>query len=306
MDGKCGMHERSAFGDAGVASAVMSDVASLSKAERTRLRTLEAIVDRGVQTFVQVGQALKEIRDSRLYRRTHKRFEDYCDDRWGLGKRYANQLIEASVVVANIAARQPENGSHGSQNPTSPLAATVAEANEHVAPTSIPLPTTERQARELAKLPAEEQADVWEEVVATEARPTAAAIKGVVERRKSAKAEAKPEATANPPRDKVYRADADLPESYIDEDGNAVPESLWPVWQDMPQFMRIADGIRSSGVMELSKELRELGVKHNSQVAQDAAAEILELHGRMVKLSLDCKPAIVTGSDWITKGEAPF
>jgi hypothetical protein len=40
----------------------------LLPAERGRLAELEQVVERGLQTFVEVGLALTEIRDSRLYR----------------------------------------------------------------------------------------------------------------------------------------------------------------------------------------------------------------------------------------------
>lgn len=37
-------------------------------ARQTRLEELEATIERGLTTFVEVGLALLEIRDSRLYR----------------------------------------------------------------------------------------------------------------------------------------------------------------------------------------------------------------------------------------------
>ena len=40
----------------------------LSPAERNRLRELEELIQRGLETFLEVGQALEEIRTSRLYR----------------------------------------------------------------------------------------------------------------------------------------------------------------------------------------------------------------------------------------------
>ena len=43
----------------------------LSVPERSRLAELEAVVEAGLQTFVDVGLALSEIRDGRLYRKTH-------------------------------------------------------------------------------------------------------------------------------------------------------------------------------------------------------------------------------------------
>jgi hypothetical protein len=66
----------------------------------SRLAELETVIEHGRATFSEVGHALMEIRDSRLYRVTHKTFEDYCRERWDMGRAYANRLIAASVQVA--------------------------------------------------------------------------------------------------------------------------------------------------------------------------------------------------------------
>ncbi len=70
----------------------------LSTPERSRLAELESLVERGLRTFVEVGKALMEIRESRLYRETHGTFETYCRERWGFSKRRGNQLIQAAEV----------------------------------------------------------------------------------------------------------------------------------------------------------------------------------------------------------------
>jgi len=71
---------------------------ALVPAERSRLSELEAVVESGLQTFVEVGQALSEIRDSRLYRETHATFEDYCRERWQFTGRRGRQLIAAAEI----------------------------------------------------------------------------------------------------------------------------------------------------------------------------------------------------------------
>ena len=65
-----------------------------------RLAELEAVIERGLATFVEVGAALSEIRETRAYRTTHATFEDYVHERWRMGRRHANRLIEASEVAA--------------------------------------------------------------------------------------------------------------------------------------------------------------------------------------------------------------
>lgn len=62
----------------------------------------EAVIERGLGTFVEVGNALIAIRDGRLYRLTHDTFEDYCLRRWGLKRQRAYQLITASEVAASV------------------------------------------------------------------------------------------------------------------------------------------------------------------------------------------------------------
>lgn len=103
------------------------------------LERLEAVIERGLTTFTEVGAALLAIRDARLYRqRGYERFEDYCQERWGFSRIRAHQLIEASEVVAGVLTTVN----------TTP-------------------PTSERQARELARLPdTETQAAIWSDVQA--------------------------------------------------------------------------------------------------------------------------------------------
>ncbi len=72
---------------------------NLALQERTRLDELEAVIERGLTTFVEVGRALSEVRDSRLYRERFDTFESYCDQRWSLSRPRAYQLIDAAHVA---------------------------------------------------------------------------------------------------------------------------------------------------------------------------------------------------------------
>lgn len=68
-----------------------------------RLVELEAVIERGMKSFVEVGVALMEIKDGRLYReRGFERFADYCQDHWGLSAAYANQKIQGAKVVQQL------------------------------------------------------------------------------------------------------------------------------------------------------------------------------------------------------------
>jgi hypothetical protein len=65
----------------------------------SRLHELETIIERGLQTFAEVGAALLEIRDERLYRTTHRTFEAYLRERWDISRSYAHRTIQAAEVV---------------------------------------------------------------------------------------------------------------------------------------------------------------------------------------------------------------
>lgn len=109
----------------------------LNTAEQYQLSVLEDTIERGLKTFVDVGTALIVVRDMRLYRQNFGTFEDYCQKRWGMQRRYAYRLMEAAEVVQNV--------SNWTQT----------------------LPATESQARPLTALEPDEQRQVWQQAVDT-------------------------------------------------------------------------------------------------------------------------------------------
>jgi hypothetical protein len=70
----------------------------MSIRESQRLEELEKTIARGQKTFVEVGLALAEIRDSRLYKREYDSFREYCQKKWGWTRQHAYRLIEAAPV----------------------------------------------------------------------------------------------------------------------------------------------------------------------------------------------------------------
>ncbi len=68
-------------------------------AEIEHLNRLEAVVRRGLDADVEVGLALAEISDTRLYLHTHQTFEAYLRDRWSIGWRTGYQLIQAAELA---------------------------------------------------------------------------------------------------------------------------------------------------------------------------------------------------------------
>lgn len=70
---------------------------TINLTESSRLVQLESLIETGRSTFLEVGAALLEIRDRRLYRVEHDTFAAYCRKRWGFGKSQAYRLIQAAV-----------------------------------------------------------------------------------------------------------------------------------------------------------------------------------------------------------------
>ena len=75
------------------------EIPELTEEEQRDRLHLERRVERA---FFEAGKALAELRDRRLYRSTHKTFEEYCRSRFAYTHRHVNYLIAASNVVDNI------------------------------------------------------------------------------------------------------------------------------------------------------------------------------------------------------------
>src|SRR5690606_18478059 len=123
--------------------------ATLTVAEADQLAHCEAVIAKGLQTFIEVGQALLTIRDNRLYRTSYGTFEEYCRKTWGMSKTHANRVIDSAEVAEVL----------------TPIGVT---------------PATESQARELA--PLKDDPDtmraVWEAAnERTDGKPTAKVIR---------------------------------------------------------------------------------------------------------------------------------
>jgi hypothetical protein len=74
-------------------------MSALTTTEIDRLAACERSIEQGISVFVEVGRALTEIRDSKLYRATHKTFEAYCKERWEIGRSRAYDLIDQAKVT---------------------------------------------------------------------------------------------------------------------------------------------------------------------------------------------------------------
>lgn len=121
----------------------------------------EKVIEQGLTTFVEVGQALARIRDGKKYRALgHKTFEVYVAERWQMSRTRAYAMIDAADTATVLSSMEdiPEPASERSLRPLAPL----AKAD----------PNAAREA--------------WAEAVekADGGQPTAAQVKEAVERRK--------------------------------------------------------------------------------------------------------------------------
>lgn len=126
----------------------------ISLEESRRLVELEEVIEKGVSTFIAVGEALAEIRDKRLYRVTHGTFEEYCREEWNMTRMQASNLITGAAVAQNV-----NNCLQGG-----------------------PRPGRESHVRPLKSLPAEKQPEAWAKAVesANGSQPTAKQVEAAV------------------------------------------------------------------------------------------------------------------------------
>jgi hypothetical protein len=112
------------------------EIPELTEQEQSDRLHLERRVERA---FFEAGKALTELRDRRLYRSTHKTFENYCRERFGFSRRQPYHLIEAAVIFDNLVEK--------------------CDRSVHI------LPTNEWQIRPLSKLDPDIQPEAWEQAV---------------------------------------------------------------------------------------------------------------------------------------------
>jgi len=130
--------------------------------QHDRLTHLENIIADNQCRFYEIGKALKEIRDSRLYKLTlFETFEAYARARWDIGRSQAYRLINACSVIGNLS------------------------------PIGDILPGNESQTRSLIQLNPIEQRKVWQDFLNTGMDISARNIKKFIDERK-AKEKGKP------------------------------------------------------------------------------------------------------------------
>jgi hypothetical protein len=134
--------------------------------DRPRFEELKRVVHAGIDTFLDVGRALAEIRARRLYRLAgFAVFDDFLRAEFNLSRAYGYRLMGAVATVEDLASVP-----------------------------GVPPPTNSEQVRSLAGLTSEEKKEVWTEASATapEGKPPTGAH---VKRTREALGKGKPKAT---------------------------------------------------------------------------------------------------------------
>jgi hypothetical protein len=169
------------------------------------------------RAFYEAGTALKELRDRRLYRSTHKTFEEYCRDRFGYSRRKMDYLISGSEVFENLQTRtigsqsdRDETRTIGSQSDRDETITigsqsdrdetitigsqsdrdetrtigSQSDRDETITIGSQILPISERQVRPLTQLEPEQQREVWQQAVEAAGGkvPSGRIVKDIVQR----------------------------------------------------------------------------------------------------------------------------
>lgn len=117
------------------APAAAAAEAPADTARRQRLAELTATAKRGLVAFAEVGLALEAIRTEELWRLEAPSWSQWCGDVLGLTDRRVAQLVEAAGTCRSLVA------------------------------VGLRAPSSERVARELAGLPAEAAAEVWQQAL---------------------------------------------------------------------------------------------------------------------------------------------
>jgi hypothetical protein len=197
----------------------------MSVHESRRLAELEKVIARGKQTFVEVGLALAEIRDLRLYKREYGSFSEYCQKKWGWNKSYAYYMIDSAEVVKAL----PEKVS------------TIVDS--------------EWTARELAKVPPAQRAGVVQAVVDSGKPMSAAAIK----RHLPPPPMVRRETHGKNGRDGGNVPAPPPPSQVLDATGWPIPTHLIPLWQRAGEVQEWLTTLsRLKGVLRSAQENRDM------------------------------------------------
>jgi len=126
---------------------------ALTASESGELADCEGILERGLCTFFEVGNALLTIRENRLYRDKYSTFKQYCKNRWNIGRSYACRVMGAAERLRLLPSEE-----------------------------TVPRPANEFQMRPFLKLAPEEFPGAWKRAVKTakEGKITSSVVQAVI------------------------------------------------------------------------------------------------------------------------------
>jgi hypothetical protein len=133
-------------------------------ARRARLTELTATAKRGLASYVETGTALEAIRTEELWRLAAPTWESWCRVELKMSERRVQQIIDASLMCS------------------------------HLAGAGLPVPATERAARELGGMPVDDAVAAWQEATeeAGGEQPTSEQVAKAARKRKPKKAGRRP------------------------------------------------------------------------------------------------------------------
>lgn len=222
---------------------------------------LETVIERGMATFVEVGEALLAIQDGKMYQPAYRTFPEYCRARWSMEKSRAYQLMAAAATM-----RQLET-----QN--------VTKVDDSSTIVDTPVPQSESQVRPLSLIKGgKEKAEAWGEAVeaAGGKQPTAAQVKAAVDKRQPPKlvdASSLPKKKAEPkPKSEELLS--------VERAKKALDDKLWAIFGDFTGYLsQVREGVSLLAAMD-TKEIAAMfeapGFEVKRQEWVDAAKEAQE------------------------------
>lgn len=154
--------------------------------ELADLHQHEQIIEQGLASFIEVGNALVAIKADKKYRHAgYATFEDYCTRRWSIGSSHRQRLMVAAITAEALLKSSPMG--------------------------EVPAPQTERQVRPLTLLRNDDdKRDAWVEAVeeADGGQPTAAQVGRAVAKRQPAVKTAEQQQAERKAEDAHFRAEA--------------------------------------------------------------------------------------------------
>jgi hypothetical protein len=124
--------------DNAVAVPVAKPKPALTPSQQAEFERLDKVIKSGWKTFLEVGTALTQVRDQKLYRDKYGSFEAYCRVELGFSRPYAYNLIGSAEVNEQLSSIEDIKVK----------------------------PLLESQLRELISVPEKKRAEAWKKAVA--------------------------------------------------------------------------------------------------------------------------------------------